>query len=99
MKQPPPQSARCLEFYARRGFDVLGNPIILAQDFRIPGYTKVREVLPSDEELFTKVKRLCEVITGSPPDTTVKGEIESLALEIGHFRQILDANSERGARS
>lgn len=33
-----------LEFYAARGFDVLGNPIILAQDYQLPGYVKVRAV-------------------------------------------------------
>jgi hypothetical protein len=29
-----------------------------------------------------KILRLCELITNSGPDTTIKGEIESLAFEI-----------------
>lgn len=53
----------------------------------------VREVRPGDDELFVKVRRLCEIITGSPSSRPIKGEIESMALEIGHFRQILDATN------
>jgi hypothetical protein len=40
------------------------------------------------------VKRLCNLILGSPPDTTIKGEIESLAWKIGHHPSILNCESK-----
>jgi hypothetical protein len=39
---------------------------------------------------LTEIKRLCDIILNSPPDTPIKGEIESLAYTIGHCQEILN---------
>lgn len=45
-------------------------------------------------ELFTEVQQLTNVILGSPPETPVKGEIESKALSLGHHPYILNPESK-----
>ncbi len=37
-----------------------------------------------------QTKRLCEMITGSPNTTKIKGAIESMALILGHHKYVLN---------
>jgi len=43
-----------------------------------------------DVELLKDIRKLCHLITCSPSDTPIKGEIESLAFMIGHYQQVLN---------
>ena len=51
----------------------------------------IKEALFStDNDTITNdIARLCSIICNSSPDTTIKGEIESLALSIGHHPAII----------
>lgn len=44
-------------------------------------------------ELFKEVTHLCDIIVNSPPDTSTKGEIESLAWWISHHAFILKSDN------
>lgn len=44
------------------------------------------------DQLLRDIKKLTDIIVGSKPDTTIAGEIESMALEIGHQPLVLNAN-------
>lgn len=41
--------------------------------------------------VLSEVQHLCNKIVNSPPDTTIKGEIESLAFMLGHHPLVLNA--------
>lgn len=43
---------------------------------------EITQTLPQscERELLEKAKQLCQLIVNSPPDTTIKGEIESMAF-------------------
>jgi hypothetical protein len=43
------------------------------------------------DALLLEVKKLCDMIVNSKPDQTVKGQIESLALSVGHHPEVLNA--------
>ena len=43
------------------------------------------------EGLHDEVKRLCDMIVNSHPDTTIKGKIESQAFLIAHHEFIINA--------
>jgi len=43
------------------------------------------------ETIAVKAKALCNLICNSPPTTTIKGEIESLALELGHHDKVMNS--------
>ena len=45
------------------------------------------------EQLLKDIKKLTDIIVGSKPDTTIAGEIESMALEIGHHPLVLNAHN------
>jgi hypothetical protein len=38
-----------------------------------------------DKSIMRHVQRLCDIIVNSTPDTTIKGDIEELALHISHW--------------
>lgn len=48
-------------------------------------------------EAVERTDELVHLITGSPPETQIKGEIESLAFEIGHMEAVLNT-PHAGAR-
>lgn len=42
--------------------------------------------------LYKQVRKLCMIICNSPPDQTIKGEIEAMAYAIAHHLFILNAD-------
>ena len=40
------------------------------------------------------VRELTNLIVGSPPETPIKGQIESLAFELGHYPDVLNAQEK-----
>ena len=40
------------------------------------------------------VRELTNLIVGSPPETPIKGQIESLAFELGHYPYVLNAQEK-----
>lgn len=51
----------------------------------------MEEFIERAEDLHDEVKRLCDMIVNSPPDTTIKGKIESQAFGVAHHEFILNA--------
>ena len=50
---------------------------------------KIREL----KEALIMTQNLCYTIVDSSPETTIKGKIESMALELGHHPCVLNANN------
>lgn len=47
-------------------------------------------------EALEEGKKLADLICNSPPDTAIKGEIESRALEFAHLTIVIEAMKEVG---
>lgn len=81
---------------ARIGHDMvvkaLEDDIQVLED-TVEGFKKI---IAERVELDSEVNRLCQLIVNSPSNTTIKGDIESLALLLGHHPNIIGAGrSER----
>lgn len=52
------------------------------------------EQLTKAVEVIKQTEKLCSMILNSPPNTTIKGEIESFALELGHSDFLKEMRSD-----
>lgn len=48
-----------------------------------------------NNEILFEVKKLCDLIVNSKPETPIKGEIESLAFNISQHPDILNLNIQK----
>lgn len=46
-----------------------------------------------DNKLRLEIKELCDLIVGSPPETIIKGEIESRAFYLAHHPSIMNGKT------
>ena len=57
--------------------------------------TALEAEIRQHRDIFAETDHLCQLITGSPPETQIKGTIESLALSLGHWPQVLNNKLEQ----
>jgi hypothetical protein len=87
---------QCAEIYVKKLLGVASTSRFtgLKQAF-LDGWNQRKvehpEEFSTDPEFCSDVKELCNLITGSSPDTTIKGKIESLAFGLGHYPCVLNA--------
>lgn len=60
---------------------------------------KAKDAEYENTKLFADVRILCDLICNSKPETPIKGDIESIALDIGHYPQIMNAMRESEAEA
>jgi len=56
---------------------------------------ELKAEIKQHRDIFSETRYLCMLITGSPPETQIKGKIESLAFNLGHWPQILNALEDK----
>jgi len=56
--------------------------------------TELKAQLADMSLICADVRELTNLIVGSPPETPIKGQIESLAFELGHYPYVLNAQEK-----
>lgn len=70
----------------------IANGVLELVQIRMEKITLQAKSVPEDYAyILAEIKALCQLICNSPPETTIKGEIESRAFMLGHFPDVLNS--------